>query len=62
MLFFVAPSPRAHLDLLGALSRLIDRGPLRQLLQAGAADDEILASMTTVTPPRAAAGGPGGRR
>lgn len=41
LLFFIAPSPRAHLDLLGRLSRLIARGPLRGLIERGAGDEEI---------------------
>lgn len=41
LLFFLAPSPRAHLDLLGRLSRLLSRGPLRELLARGASDQEI---------------------
>ena len=32
LFFFIAPSPRAHLDLLGRLSRVLARGPLRELL------------------------------
>lgn len=39
--FFIAPSPRAHLDLLGRLSRSLTRGPLRELVIKGATDDEI---------------------
>jgi PTS system nitrogen regulatory IIA component len=35
LLFFVAPSPRAHLDLLGRLSRNLVGGPLRDLLVKG---------------------------
>jgi PTS system nitrogen regulatory IIA component len=46
LLFFIAPSPRAHLDLLGRLSRLLARGPLRDLLAKGAKDEEIFASVT----------------
>ena len=45
LLFFIAPSPRAHLDLLGRLSRLLVRGPLRDLLTKGAKDEEIFASV-----------------
>ncbi len=45
MFFFVAPSPRAHLDLLGRLSRLLSRGPMRELLARSAGDDEIFAAM-----------------
>jgi PTS system nitrogen regulatory IIA component len=41
LVFFIAPSPRAHLDLLGRLSRLLVRGPLRELLMRGATDEEI---------------------
>jgi nitrogen PTS system EIIA component len=41
LFFFIAPSPRAHLDLLGRLSRMVSRGPLRDLLARNASDDEI---------------------
>jgi PTS system nitrogen regulatory IIA component len=41
MFFFIAPSPRAHLDLLGRLSRALSRGPLRELVVTGAEDVEI---------------------
>jgi PTS system nitrogen regulatory IIA component len=41
LLFFIAPSPRAHLDLLGRLSRGLARGPLRERVVQGAADEEI---------------------
>lgn len=43
LLFFVAPSPRAHLDLLGRMSRLLSRGPLRESLAANATDEELFA-------------------
>jgi nitrogen PTS system EIIA component len=42
LFFFIAPSPRAHLDLLGRLSRNLAGGPLRELLVKGAKDEEIL--------------------
>lgn len=42
MFFFIAPSPRAHLDLIGRLSRSLARRPLRTLLEKGAKDEEIL--------------------
>lgn len=45
LFFFIAPSPRAHLDLLGRLSRLLRRGPLRELLIAGAEDEQIYAAV-----------------
>jgi PTS system nitrogen regulatory IIA component len=41
LFFFIAPSPRAHLDLLGRLGRLLRRGPLRDLLLTNAPDDAI---------------------
>src|SRR6185503_4803614 len=45
MFFFIAPSPRAHLDLLGRLSRLLARGPLRDLIARGATNEEIFAAV-----------------
>src|SRR5665213_1050344 len=48
LLFFVAPSPRAHLDLLGRLSRNLVGGPLRDLLVKGARDEEILQAINAV--------------
>ena len=41
LLFLIAPSPRAHLDLVGRLSRLLRRGDLREVLEKGPADEEI---------------------
>jgi PTS system nitrogen regulatory IIA component len=41
LFFFIAPSPRAHLDLLGRLGRLLSRGPVREMLTAGATDEAI---------------------
>jgi PTS system nitrogen regulatory IIA component len=48
LLFFVAPSPRAHLDLLGRFGRILMRGRLRELLVQGAADAEIFAALAAV--------------
>jgi PTS system nitrogen regulatory IIA component len=48
LFFFIAPSPRAHLDLLGRLSRLLSRGPVRDLLMAGATDDEIFRAVASL--------------
>lgn len=45
LFFFIAPSPRAHLDLLGRLGRSLSRGPLRELVAKGAPDDTILAAV-----------------
>lgn len=41
LFFFIAPSPRAHLNLLARLSRDLTRGFLRELVKTGAPDEEI---------------------
>jgi len=41
LLFFIAPSPRAHLDLLARLSRDLTGGSLRELVERSASDEEI---------------------
>ena len=41
LFFFIAPSPRAHLDLLGRLSRALSRGTLRAVVRQGAPDAEF---------------------
>jgi len=48
LFFFIAPSPRAHLDLLGRLSRLLSRGVFRDALTEGATDEEILRAVATL--------------
>jgi PTS system nitrogen regulatory IIA component len=48
LIFFLAPSPRAHLELLGRLSRGLSRGPLRELILQGAPDAEILAAAAAI--------------
>ncbi len=45
LIFFIAPSPRAHLDLLGRLSRLLKGGSFRDLLTKGATDEEIFSAI-----------------
>jgi nitrogen PTS system EIIA component len=44
MFFFIAPSPRAHLDLIGRLTRALAKGTLREVVVKGASDAEILAA------------------
>jgi PTS system nitrogen regulatory IIA component len=44
MFFFIAPSPRAHLDLLGRLTRALAQGNLRRLVGNQASDVEIFAA------------------
>jgi len=46
LLFFIAPSPRAHLEMLSQLSAALTRGELRQLVLQSASDPEILAALT----------------
>ena len=41
LFFFIAPSPRAHLDMVGRLSRLLLRSALRGVLEGGPSDEEI---------------------
>jgi nitrogen PTS system EIIA component len=42
LFFFIAPSPRAHLDVLGRICRLIAQGPVRDLVLRSAPDEDIL--------------------
>jgi PTS system nitrogen regulatory IIA component len=57
LLFFIAPSPRAHLDLLGRLSRLLSRGVLRELVAQAAPDDEIFKAVAAAEAAAAARAG-----
>ena len=41
LFFFIAPSPRSHLDLLGRLSRGLASAPLREQITQAAADEAI---------------------
>lgn len=59
LVFFIAPSPRAHLDLLGRLSRILVRGPLRALIERAAPDEEILQVVTAAD--EAGSGGAGAK-
>jgi len=45
LLFFVAPSPRAHLEILAQLSTALTLGNLRELIVNHAADDDIFAAV-----------------
>lgn len=45
LLFFVAPSPRAHLEILAQLSTTLSRGSLRKLITAGVPDEAIFAAV-----------------
>lgn len=48
LIFFIAPSPRAHLDLLARLSRGLTRGPLRELIARAATDEEIFHAVDAI--------------
>lgn len=48
LFFFIAPSPRAHLDLLARLSRMLARGPVRELVLGGASDAELFKALATL--------------
>lgn len=48
LLFFIAPSPRAHLELLAQLSQALSRGKLRGPIRAGAPDADIFAHLAAV--------------
>lgn len=54
LFFFIPPSPRAHLDALGRLSRAIARGPLRDLVERGAPDEDIFQALATADAARGA--------
>ena len=45
LLFFIAPSPRTHLDMVARMSRLLSRGSLREVIERGAGDEEIFATV-----------------
>lgn len=48
LFFFIAPSPRGHLDLLASLSRNLVQGPLRGLVEKGAPDIEIFQAVEAI--------------
>jgi PTS system nitrogen regulatory IIA component len=58
LLFFIAPSPRAHLELLARLSRLLGRGPFRECVQQGAPDAEIFSAVDAAEAASPNASGP----
>ena len=54
LFFFIAPSPRAHLDMVGRLSRLLSRAALREALDRGTADEgifQVVAAADAAAPP-----------
>ena len=57
LFFFIAPSPRTHLDMVGRLSRLLSRASLRDTLAGAATDEEIFQVLAA-----ADSAAPGGRK
>ena len=51
LLFFVAPSPRAHLEMLAQLSTALLRGNLQKLMNESAPDDELFAAIAAAENP-----------
>lgn len=51
LLFFVAPSPRVHLELLAQLAAGLTRGGLQRLMLAAAPDGELLAAVAALEQP-----------
>jgi nitrogen PTS system EIIA component len=45
LLFFLAPTPRAHLELLAKLSMAVSRGPFGGRVKAGAPDEQIFSAL-----------------
>lgn len=52
LLFFIAPSPRAHLELLAQLSFALKNGPLRERLLTAASDEQLFAALIKNEVPR----------
>jgi PTS system nitrogen regulatory IIA component len=59
LFFFIAPSPRAHLELLSQLSSALTRGGLRQVVQKDSPDETIFAALAAIE--AANAGPPAGK-
>ena len=57
LLFFVAPSPRAHLEMLSQLSTTLTRGNLRSLINHNAGDAEIFSAVAAAENSGKKAGG-----
>lgn len=61
LLFFIAPSPRAHLEMLAQLSSALTRGPLRALVLENSTDEQIFNALAAVGAPGASAAAREGR-
>ncbi len=54
VVFFIPPSPRAHLDMLARLSRAVAQGPLRGLVERGAPDEDFFQAVVAADASRGA--------
>jgi len=52
LLFFIAPSPRAHLEVLAQLSAALTRHGLRERMREGARDELLLSALTASAAPK----------
>jgi PTS system nitrogen regulatory IIA component len=52
LIFFVAPSPRAHLEILAQLSTALTHGNLHHLINSGSPDEEIFAAVGAAESPK----------
>jgi PTS system nitrogen regulatory IIA component len=52
LLFFVAPSPRAHLEMLAQLSTALTHGNLHHLISSGSPDEDIFAAVAGAEHPK----------
>jgi PTS system nitrogen regulatory IIA component len=59
LLFFIAPSPRAHLEILSQLSGALTRGKLRRLVLDAAPDADIVTALAAADASTANPGGAG---
>ena len=52
LLFFIAPSPRAHLEMLAQLSTALTHGDLHHLISSGSPDEAIYAALASAELPK----------
>jgi PTS system nitrogen regulatory IIA component len=52
LLFFIAPSPRAHLEMLAQLSTALTHGNLHHLISSGSPDEDIFVAVASAEHPK----------
>ncbi len=55
LMFFISPTPRGHLELLGRLGRILSSEPMRGLVAEAAADDELYQALAAFDQKQASA-------